>query len=312
MKASRLPEHDRRECDEVSRDIQSRSSELLPLQVRAAVLGAILLACLAGEYVLSYQVVFDAIGPLPGEPPSAAPAVVAMSGMICVAAFYLFRRAFPKALPVRAVDRSSGYIALGYLVVMGLMLGNLIYTNMGGGAAPIELFGAGDGPADTPLLARFFEWMRGPFALVFGFLTVVNLYVAETVGTRLRETLRELHGLRERLRESRELMNEIDESERELAKLEAERQTVLRGLEPAGAYGFAGELAVMVAESRAPIEAWITAQHLRKKPPESVLAGEDTPDIDVAKLKERVNALKFDAKVIYGAFAQEPNTRTKS
>jgi hypothetical protein len=208
------------------------------------------------------------------------------------------------------VNRIAGYIALGFLFVMGLMLAKMIHANMGGGTVPLELFGA-DTATDTPLLVRFFDLLKGPFSLTFGFLTVCNLYVAEFALTRLREVLQELHDLRFRLRESRELMNELDESERGLVTFDGERQQVLRGFEPAAAYTYANEIASIVAEARAPIEAWITAQWLRKKPPESVFGAEGETDIDIAKLEKRVSALQFDAKVIYAAFRGDEKENKK-
>lgn len=303
-----MTDADRRECDEDFQACESRAADILPLKARAVLFALVLLVSVGGEYCLSYSVVHDLIGPLPGEPWSPVPAVVALSGLIAVIAFALYKRARPASLPVRLVNALAGYIALGFVMGMGLMLAKLIAANTGSGGETIALF-AEAAAEDVSFLTRIFEFIDGPFAFAFGFLTICNLYVAEYALTRLRDVLQELHEIHARLDQSRAAMNELEECERGLARLETERSQVLRALEPAGAQGYAHELAAMIAETRGSTEQWITAHQIRKKPPESVLRTDAETDIDIGKLKERISALNLDSKVIYAAFRGEEKSR---
>lgn len=305
MKTVRLPDHDRREIDEAFHTLQANARTIPNLRMRCGLLGLILLICIGGEGAMIFGVVNDAIGPLPGEAPSAVPAIVSLSGLISVIAFYLYKRAHPESLPVRFVNRVVGYIALSFLLVMGLMLAKLFFENMSSDDAALAALFGQQAADSKPFLSRFFDLMTGPFALVFGSLTICNLFVAETALTRLRAALRELIDVRARVANSGRAMNELEEHERELAKLDVERQQTMRALEPSGAFAFAQELSSVAAEARSPIEQWITAQHLRKKEPESVLGAKNETDIDISKLKERVASLQLDAKVIYATFRSD-------
>lgn len=305
MKDILLSGADRKACEDARHALQESFSEIPPLALRALGLAAILLVSLIGEYCLSYSVVFDALGPLPGEPWSPIPAIVALSGMIAVATFALYKRTHSSSFPVRFVGSLAGYAALSFIIVMGVMLAKLIYTNMSGGDVSATLFADTSGAADVSLLAHLFEQMTGPFALIFGLLTICNLYVAEYALSKLREALRSILERRALISAARAAMDEFEESERELARLDAERQDILQGLEPAAAYAFANKLSCVIAEARSPIEQWITAQQLRKKPAASVLGTNTEPDIDIARLKERVAALTLDAEVIYATFKGE-------
>src|SRR5687767_13205739 len=112
MKTVHLSDQDRRDCDEALQAIQARVSRLGSLRVRAAMLAGIFLLSIGGEYCLTYSVVNNVIGPLPGEPASAIPAIVSFAGLIAVIAFYFYKRVYPGSLPVRLINALAGYVAL--------------------------------------------------------------------------------------------------------------------------------------------------------------------------------------------------------
>jgi hypothetical protein len=259
-------------------------------------------------------VIYDLIGPLPGEPWSATPAIVSLSGLICVLAFFLYTRREAQSLPARIVTSGVGYIALGYIALMGLMLARLVYQNSGAMESALSggLLDMREPSTSSAIVQWLFQALSAPFAFAFGCLAICNLYVADAMIGRVLHGWDELHTLGERSRVAQEALETINTSAREIDDLEGKRAALLRELEPAASFTHANELAAMVQEARAPLDSWLAKIQLRKKAPASVLHGDDGPDIDVPKFKERVNALNIDAKVIYAAFRGEEDGRKRS
>lgn len=308
-----MAEHDRRKMDEIFAGIQAERARLPALAARVAVCLAAFVGCTGAEYFAIFSVVDNAIGAVAGEPASAAPAVISFGGLICVAAFALRKREAGRSVPARVLAFLPAYIALAFVLVMGIELADLFRQNMNSDVV-LDLPGAGEIAAAEPsLLDRFFAFMSGPFALVFGLTTLCSLYVAEAALTRLRSSLRELHSLHSALREARTLKAESDECECGLGALDVKRLEISRGLHPAATAQYANELAVAVADALAPFDAFVFSHQMRRKKPASILRDSDEgeTDIDIAKFAAHVALLRLDAKSINAAINPDHNPRAR-
>jgi hypothetical protein len=314
MKPEPLPDYDLRECEDAANEVRRIAMQLPLLLGKILICTAVFTLSVTCEFSLSYGVIFDLLGPLPGEPWSATPAIVSFSGLICILAFYLYTKSKAHSLPSRVVSTGAGYIALGYVLFMGLMLARLLYMNSGGMQEVTSggLLDEVSTPSGTGLVSWLFDALSAPFALVFGCLFVCNLYVADAMLGHLVKKVPEFTMLRALQAEARLLMDAVHAGERELRELENKRASVLRRLEPAASMEHASEIAAMVEQARAPLEAQIIQLKLRKKPLPSVLHLDGGPEVNVIEFEKRVNALRGDAKTIHAAFRGEEDGRKKT
>lgn len=314
MRPDPLPEYDLRECEDAANEVR-RQARPLPSQGGKISASAFVLALsVSCEFYLSYEVIFDRLGPLPGEPWSATPAVVSFSGLICIVAFYLYTRSTAHSLPSRFVSSGVGYIALSYVLFMGLMLARLVYMNGNGGEQILSggLLDDLSASNTSEVLGWLFDALDAPFALVFGCLFICNLYVADIALGSLVRNLPEFYALRTLREEALGLMDAVNAGERKLIALEKKREAIIRRLEPAASWEHANALAAMVEQARAPLEAKLIEFKLKKKSPRSVLHLDQGPEMNVIEFEKRVNALKADAKTIHAAFRGEDDGRKKS
>lgn len=313
MKLEPLPDYDVRECEDAANEVRRMAMQLPLLLGKILICAAVFTLSVTCEFSLSYDVVFDLLGPLPGEPWSARPAIVSFAGLICILAFYLYTKDKAGSLPSRIVSAGAGFVALGYVLFMGLMLARLLYMNAGstGGTADGGLLDDVSAPQSPGIMIWLFDALGAPFALVFGCLFICNLYVADAMLGQLIRKVPEFFMLRALQAEAQLLMDAVHAGERELRKLENKRASVLRRLEPAASMEHASEIAAFVEQARAPLDAKVLEFKLRKKPPPSVLHSDGGPEMNVIEFEKRVNALKADVKTIHAAFRGEEDGRKK-
>jgi hypothetical protein len=107
--------------------------------------------------------------------------------------------------------------------------------------------------------------------------------------------------------EAKALTDAINSDEALLSKLGAERQTLLRELEPHASFAFATELAALVQELRGPVVGVVSDAQIWKRRPER----KDERELDLAKYVELVSALDLTPASILDAF-NLPHTGQKT
>lgn len=305
MNPSPLPERDRRGSESVFNLGQRGSGQN---KIDAAVIAALAVAgglSLTTEGVIGYRVFSDFFAPdVPGDPAHGPAGVMALSTVLAAGAFHIYLAKHPDALAGRLLNRCVPWLVLGFIISMGLMAARSVLESagislLGGEAPPPELFAEEAAPPGSSLLDRI---AIGAFGAGLASLALANFWLTQRIADLLWSRLKRLVNRRTHADETKSLMGAINEAESRLSKLEAERQMLLRELEPEASRSFANELATVIQQLRGSVVGVVSAETIWKKKPPSVVESQDEPELNVPGVAKLAAQLDLSGDQIFSAF----------
>lgn len=305
MNPAPLPERDRRGSENAFNLGQRGSGQN---KLDAAVIAALAVAgglSLTTEGVIAYRVFSDFFAPdVPGDPAHGPAGVMALSTVLAAAAFHIYLAKHPDALAGRLLNKCVPWLVLGFIGSMGLMAARSVLESggislLGGEAPPPDLFAETAAPLGPSLLDRI---AIGAFGVGLASLAVANFWLTQRVADLLWSRIKRLIDRRTHANETKLLMDAINADEVRLGKLGAERQMLLRELEPEASRSFANELAAVLHHLRGSVVGVVNAETIWKKKPASVVESQAEPELNVPGVAKLAAQLDLSGDQIFSAF----------
>jgi hypothetical protein len=312
MNPSPLPDRDLRSTE----DAYNQSQRGAYSRVGYAVIGALAVTGLVGasaEIGIGVHVFSEFFAPDVGEASLGSVLLAAPSTVLAAAAFHLYLAKHPDALAGRLLNKAVPYLALAFVGSMALMAASTVFKAAGvsiSGAEvlPPDLFADEVTAPETPLFERV---STVAFGLGLAGLATLNFWLLQRVMNELWKRIKPMLERRAVARETKSLMEAITADEALLSKLGAEKQMLLRELQPQASMAFATELAALVQKLRGPVIGVITGGQIWKKRSDSVLDRKDQPEIELAKFRELAGASDLTPEKIYAAFDNSQEVKKK-
>lgn len=175
----------------------------LVIAIKAILHGLTLLFVLGIEYIAFREIYVYLKAPLPGEALNLSPSILALTGVVMVAAIHLRASMKPDSLPIRVLERAVDILLPLYMIGAGLMFAGILFFDGADGlfSSATQDFSIIGTPTETstPLLTRILSQTAAPliavaFSLGAGAVVVVSLFVGHRSLSLLNQYVADLEG----------------------------------------------------------------------------------------------------------------------